>query len=40
VHLKSREKFYQQAQITIDATNPDIEELKNLILKNSGNIIA
>jgi shikimate kinase len=34
VHLKSREKFYQQAKVTIDATNPDIEDLKNLILKN------
>lgn len=34
-HLKSREKFYRQSQVTIDATNPDIEELKNLILKNS-----
>jgi shikimate kinase len=39
-HLKSREKFYRQAQITIDATNPDIEELKNLILNNSGKITA
>jgi shikimate kinase len=38
VHLKSREKFYQQAQITIDATNPDVEELKNLILNNFGRI--
>lgn len=37
-HLKSREKFYQQANITIDATNPDIEELKNLILNNYGKI--
>ena len=39
-HLKSREVFYHQAQITIDATNPDIEELKNLILNNSGSITA
>jgi shikimate kinase len=31
-HLKSREIYYQQAQITIDATNPDIAELKKLIL--------
>jgi len=30
-HLKSREIYYQQAQITIDATNPDIKELKNQI---------
>lgn len=36
VHLKSREKFYQQAQLTIDAANPDIEKLKNLILNNTG----
>jgi len=40
VHLKSREEFYQQAQITIDASNPDIEKLKDLILKNSGSITA
>ena len=31
-HLKSREMYYQQAQITVDATNPDIQELKNQIL--------
>lgn len=31
-HLKSREMFYQQAQVTIDAANPDIDELKTLIL--------
>jgi len=36
VHLKSREQYYQQAQITVDAANPDIQELKNLILNNSG----
>jgi shikimate kinase len=35
VHLKSREKFYQQAQITVDAANPDIEELKSTILNNA-----
>jgi shikimate kinase len=39
-HLKSRELFYQQAQFTIDATNPDIEELKKLILKKSGSITS
>jgi len=37
-HLKSREMFYQQAQIIIDATNPDIEELKKLILTNPNSI--
>jgi shikimate kinase len=31
-HLKSREIYYQQALITIDATNPDIAELKKRIL--------
>ncbi|MDO9254434.1 MAG: shikimate kinase [Bacteroidales bacterium] len=40
VHLKSREQFYQKAQIIIDATNPDLEELKKLILNNSRNISA
>jgi shikimate kinase len=40
VHLKSREKFYQQAQITVDAANPDIEELKSTILNNAGSITA
>lgn len=39
-HLKSREMYYQQAQLTIDATNPNIEELKNLILNSSGSIIS
>lgn len=39
-HLNSREKFYQQAQITIDATNPDIEELKKLLLNNPGKVTA
>jgi shikimate kinase len=39
-HLKSREVFYHQAQFTIDATNPGIEDLKNLILNNSGRITA
>lgn len=38
VHLKSREKFYSQAQIIIDAANPDIKELKKLILVDSGRI--
>ena len=31
-HLKTREMFYQQAKVTIDAENPDIDELKTLIL--------
>lgn len=31
-HLESREAFYNQAQFTIDAANPNIEELKNLVL--------
>jgi shikimate kinase len=39
-HLKSREAFYQKAQITIDAANPDIEKLKKLILNFSGSITA
>ncbi len=39
-HLNSREMFYSQAQLTIDATQPDIEELKSMILKYSGNITA
>ncbi len=30
-HLKAREPFYSQAKITIDATNPDIEELAHKI---------
>lgn len=37
-HLRSRIIFYQQAQITVDAANPDIEELKNLIMNFSGRI--
>jgi shikimate kinase len=37
-HLKSREMFYQQAQITVDAVNPDIAELKRLILDDSDRI--
>jgi shikimate kinase len=37
-HLKSREIFYQQAQVTIDATNPDIDELKTMILNYSDKI--
>ena len=39
-HLKSREMYYQQARITIDATNPDIKELKNQILDYFGSTIA
>jgi shikimate kinase len=35
-HLKSRVSFYQQAQIIIDAVNPNIDELKTLILNTSG----
>jgi len=35
-HLKSRESYYLQASITIDAASPDITELKNLILNYSG----
>lgn len=37
-HLLSREIFYKQANITIDATHPDIEELKNLIRLYPGRI--
>ena len=37
-HLRSRENFYRQAQIIIDAVNPNIEELKTLILNHSGRI--
>jgi shikimate kinase len=33
IHLKSREKYYQQATYTIDAANSDINELKDRILK-------
>ncbi len=36
-HLKSREKFYRQAKIIIDATNPDITELKKRILEYFNN---
>jgi shikimate kinase len=39
-HLKSRELYYQQAHITIDATNPDMENLISLIKKTSGNTIV
>lgn len=39
-HLKSRERYYQQARITIDATNPDIQELKNQILDYFGSTTA
>lgn len=31
-HLSLREKYYRQAQMTIDGTDPDIEALKNRIL--------
>jgi shikimate kinase len=31
-HLKSRDIYYRQAKITIDAANPDIAELKKSIL--------
>lgn len=31
-HLNSREIYYKQAQLTIDATQPDIQELTKLIL--------
>jgi len=37
-HLKSREHYYQRAQLTVDAANPDIEELKHLILNNFGTL--
>ncbi len=30
-HVKSREEYYKQAKITIDAIQPDIEEIKSLI---------
>lgn len=33
-HLNSREMYYKQAQLTIDATEPDIQELKKLILNH------
>ena len=39
-HLKTREQFYHQAQLTIEATNPDVEELKDIILNNAGSITA
>lgn len=31
-HLKTREAFYEQSKITIDATKPDIQDLRNQIL--------
>jgi len=30
-HLKTREMFYEQAKVTIDATKPEIEDLKKII---------
>jgi len=39
-HIKPRIIFYQQAQIIIDAANPNIDELKTLILKASGSITS
>ncbi len=38
-HLQSREPFYTQAKITIDAIKPDIEDLKKKIL-NFSSIIS
>ena len=37
-HLKSRVMFYKQAKIIIDATNPDITELKKLILDHFSDV--
>ncbi len=31
-HLRTREKYYRQAQMTVDGTEPDIEALKDRIL--------
>ena len=31
-HLQSREPYYTQAKITIDATKPEVDDLKNRIL--------
>jgi shikimate kinase len=39
-HLKSREEYYQQAQIKVDAAIPDIKELKNQILDYFGKTTA
>jgi shikimate kinase len=39
LHLQSREPYYSQAKIIIDATKPDIEELKKKIL-NFNTIIS
>jgi len=33
-HLKTREVYYKQARITIDALDPDIEHVKKLILSS------
>ena len=33
-HLNSRETYYKQAQLTIDSTQPDIQELTKLILNH------
>jgi len=35
-HLNSREMYYKQAKIIINAIQPDVEELKNLILNYPG----
>jgi len=32
LHLKTRLIFYEKAQLTVDATKPDVQELKNIIL--------
>lgn len=39
-HLKSRIIYYEQAKIIIDAANPDIDELKTLILNTPGSITS
>lgn len=33
-HLASRKKYYEQAQLTIDATKPDISEISKIIRAN------
>lgn len=35
-HLESRKAFYEKAKLTVDATKPDIQMLKELILKHTG----
>ncbi|MFA5972725.1 MAG: shikimate kinase [Lentimicrobiaceae bacterium] len=39
-HLNTRVMFYEQAHLTIEATQPDIQVLKNQILNFSGHIIV